>query len=154
MEDDCSQVSFTGTRSGKGIPARESGYGASQRQATNVYFSAVIRDSEQTDHIYDLAFALPAITAPLKQSAPKQYPSLYLYPNLRDVPASGSYRHFYPASFVSDVVSFDQSHTMFPTGESPVFSFRINASTQTELAKVSQKSALLTDRAKHSRAGN
>lgn len=106
-------------------------------EQTNIYFSAVIRDSEQPDHIYDLAFALPAITAPLKQSAPKQYPSLYLYSNLKDVPASESYRHFYPAAFVSDVVSFDQSHTMFPTGGSPGFSFRIKASPQTELVNAS-----------------
>ena len=48
-------------------------------EQTNIFFSGVIRDSEQPDHIYDLAFALPAITAPLHQSAPKQYPSLYLY---------------------------------------------------------------------------
>lgn len=103
----------------------------------NIYFSAVIRDTEQPDHIYDLAFALPAITAPLKQSAPKQYPSLYLYSNLKDVPESESYRHFYPAAFVSDVISFDQNHTIFPTGGAPVFSFRINPSPQTELANAS-----------------
>ncbi len=102
-------------------------------EQVNVYFSAVIRDAHQPDHIYDLAFALPAITAPLKQSAPKQYPALYLYSNLKEVPASESYRNFYPAAFVSDVINFDQSHTMFPTGESPVFSFRIKASPQTEL---------------------
>jgi LmbE family N-acetylglucosaminyl deacetylase len=104
-----------------------------QHEQTNIYFSAVIRDSEQPDHIYDLAFALPAITAPLEQPAPKQYPQLYLYSNLKDVPASESYRHFYPAAFVSDVVSFDQSHTIFSAGTSPVFSFAIKASPQTRI---------------------
>jgi LmbE family N-acetylglucosaminyl deacetylase len=106
-------------------------------QQTNIYFSAIIRDSEQPDRIYDLAFALPAITAPLEESAPKQYPSLYLYSNLKEVPASESYRHFYPAAFVSDVVSFDQSHTMFPAGGSPVFSFAIKASPQTRSTSAS-----------------
>ncbi len=103
----------------------------------NIYYSAVIRDAEQPDHIYDLAFALPAITAPLQQSAPKQYPSLYLYSTLKEVPASESYRHFFPAAYVSDVVSFDKKHTMFPTGESPAFSFRIEASRQTGLTNTS-----------------
>ena len=112
-------------------------------EQVNIYFSAVIRDSENPDHIYDLAFALPAITAPLKQSAPKQYPSLYLYSNLKDVPASESYRHFYPARFVSDVVSFDQSHTIFPTGESPVFSFRIKSSRQTDLVNASAQARVV-----------
>jgi LmbE family N-acetylglucosaminyl deacetylase len=112
-------------------------------EQTNIYFSAVIRDSEQPDHIYDLAFALPAITAPLKQSAPKQYPSLYLYSNLNEVPASESYRHFYPAAFVSDVVKFDQSHTIFRAGSSPVFSFEIKASSQTRLVNASAKVSIL-----------
>ena len=103
----------------------------------NIYFSAVIRDSEVPDHIYDLAFALPAITAPLQQPAPKQYPSLYLYSNLKEVPQSESYRHFYPAAFVSDVVSFDQSHTIFPTGSSPGFSFQIKPSAKTDLVNAS-----------------
>jgi LmbE family N-acetylglucosaminyl deacetylase len=102
-------------------------------QETNIYFSAVIRDSEQPDRIYDLAFALPASTAPLQQPAPKQYPQLYLYSNLKEVPASESYRHFYPAAFVSDVVSFDQSHTIFPAGSPPVFSFTIKPSAQTRI---------------------
>src|SRR5205823_5950207 len=106
-------------------------------QQTNIYFSAIIRDSEQPEHIYDLAFALPAITAPLEESAPKQYPSLYLYSNLNEVPASESYRHFYPAAFVSDVVSFDQSHTIFPAGTSPVFSFGIKASPESDLVNAS-----------------
>jgi LmbE family N-acetylglucosaminyl deacetylase len=103
----------------------------------NIYFSAVIRDSEQPDHIYDLAFALPAITAPLRKPAPKQYPFLYLYPTLKELPASESYRKFYPAAYVSDVIHFDARHTMFVAGASPAFSFAIKASPQTKLDHVS-----------------
>ncbi len=103
-------------------------------EQTNVYFSAVIRDSEQPDHVYDLAFALPAVTAPLKPSAARQYPFLYLYRDLKALPASESYRNFYPASYVSDVISFDESHTMFPTGSSPSFTFSIKPSTGMEQA--------------------
>lgn len=106
---------------------------------TNVYFSAVIRDSEQRDRIYDLAFALPAITAPVKQSTSKQYPFLYLYRNLKDLPASESYRQFFPASYVSDTISFDRSHTMFPAGSAPVFSFSIKASPEVPLPKGSAR---------------
>jgi hypothetical protein len=68
--------------------------------------------------------------------------SLYLYSNLNEVPASESYRHFYRAAFVSDIVSFDQSHTMFPVGSSPVFSFRIKASRQTPLVNASAKARI------------
>jgi LmbE family N-acetylglucosaminyl deacetylase len=103
----------------------------------NVYFSAVIRDSEQPDRIYDLAFALPAITAPLINSAPKQYPPLYLYSNLTEVPASESYRNFYPAAYVSDVIKFDTRHTIFPAGIPAAFSFGIKPSPEVRLANTS-----------------
>ena len=103
-------------------------------EQSDIYFSAVVRDSAHPDHIYDLAFALPAITAPLKESAQKQYPFLYLYNALKDVPTSESYRNFLPAEYVSDVVSFDRSHTMFRAGDSPRFSFAIKASSQKSLS--------------------
>jgi LmbE family N-acetylglucosaminyl deacetylase len=78
-----------------------------------VYFSAVIRDELQKDRIYDLAFSLPAITATLSKNRAKSYPSLYLYHQLKNVPESESYRQFYPPSYVSDVIRFDTTHTMF-----------------------------------------
>ena len=90
-----------------------------------VYFSAVIRDSDEPDHVYDLAFALPAITAPLTSSATKTYPSLYLYNNLERVPASQAYRSFYPPPYISEVIHFNQTHTMFRTHAPLSFSFRI-----------------------------
>ncbi len=101
---------------------------------TNIYFSAVIRDSEKPDHIYDLAFALPAITAPLKNINSKAYPTLYLYPTLKKLPASESYRNFFPAAYVSDVIAFDTKHTMFPTRAPSTFSFTISARDQTGFA--------------------
>jgi len=98
---------------------------AETKQA-NIYYSAVIRDSKEPDHIYDLAFALPAITAPLKQQAAKAYPVLYLYPDLENVPTSQHYRRFYPPAYVSDTISFNMKHTMFPTGQAPSFSFEVH----------------------------
>ena len=95
---------------------------------TYAYFSAVIRDAVQPDRIYDLAFSLPAITSPNSSqpgASPKAYPSLYLYHQLTSVPGSESYRHFYPASYVSKVIHFDTSHTMFATGKAPDFSFKV-----------------------------
>lgn len=118
------------------------------KEQRNIYFSAVIRDSQQPDHIYDLAFALPAITAPLKASAQKQYPSLYLYSNLQEVRASEAYREFYPGAFVSDVIRFDQSHTMFPAGSPPVFSFGIKVSPQSRLANPSVQVRVLNSEGK------
>ncbi len=79
-----------------------------------IYYSAVIRDSQDTDHIYDLAFAPPAITAPLEGEVAKTYPALYLYQSLANVPESETYREFYPPAYVSDVVRFDRTHTMYP----------------------------------------
>jgi LmbE family N-acetylglucosaminyl deacetylase len=89
------------------------------------YYSVVIRDSQEPDHIYDLAFALPAFTAPPNTSFPKQYPFLYLYSRLNEVSKSEAYRHFYPPEFVSDAISFDTTHTMFPTGVKPTVRFSV-----------------------------
>src|SRR6185437_2630313 len=89
------------------------------------YYSVVIRDSQEPDHIYDLAFALPAFTAPPNTSFPKQYPFLYLYSRLNEVSKSEAYRHFYPPQFVSDVIRFDTAHTMFPTGVKPTVRFSV-----------------------------
>ncbi len=88
-------------------------------QPEALYYCVVIRNSRNQDRIYDLAFALPAFTIPPNKFLPKQYPFLYLYWHLSEVPKSESYRHFYPAEFVSDVVNFDTRHTMFST-DSPV----------------------------------
>jgi LmbE family N-acetylglucosaminyl deacetylase len=96
------------------------------------YFSAVIRDGVHTDRIYDLAFSLPAITSAASRdpgTSPKAYPSLYLYHQLKNVPDSESYRHFYPAAYVSDVIHFNTAHTMFATGKAPEFSVEATAST-------------------------
>jgi LmbE family N-acetylglucosaminyl deacetylase len=98
---------------------------------TNVYFSAVIRDSVRQDRIYDLAFALPAITAPVKKTDEKTYPFLYLYSTLNKVPESESYRRFYLASYVSDLIRFDKKHTMFGADASPRFSFVIAEDSET-----------------------
>jgi LmbE family N-acetylglucosaminyl deacetylase len=108
---------------------------------TYVYFSAVIRDGLQHDRIYDLAFALPAITAPLSRSAAKSYPFLYLYRRLKNVSESESYRQFYPPAYVSDVVRFDTSHTMFAAsvGQPPSFSFRIASTPAVKPALVSYR---------------
>ncbi len=95
---------------------------------TYVYFSAIIRDSEQLDHIYDLAFALPAITAPLGSPGTKTYPALYLYHSLTGLPSSQAYRQFYPPAYVSENIRFDKKHTMFPTHASLPFSFEVQAS--------------------------
>lgn len=92
---------------------------------TNIYYSAVIRDAKDLDHIYDLAFALPAITAPLTGAGSKAYPMLYLYPDLRAVPTSERYRRFYPPAYVSDTISFDVKHTMFRSGAELSFAFEV-----------------------------
>ena len=96
-----------------------------ETKQNNIYYSAVIRDAREPDHIYDLAFALPAITAPLTAAASKAYPVLYLYPDVATVPVSERYRHFYPPAYVSDTISFDMKHTMFPSGQAPSFTFEI-----------------------------
>ncbi len=98
---------------------------AAPASQTYVYFSAVIRDSQEPDHIFDLAFALPAITAPLTRSPAKTYPALYLYPSEKDVAASEAYRNFYPAGYVSDTISFSRDHTMFASHAPLAFHFSI-----------------------------
>ena len=90
-----------------------------------IYYSVVIRDSRQPDRIYDLAFAPPAFTTPPNKPLPKQYPFLYLYWHLRDVPKSQAYRQFYPPEFVSDVIRFVTDHTIFPTHVAPSVSFSV-----------------------------
>lgn len=120
---------------------------------TNIYFSAVIRDSQEPDHIYDLAFALPAITAPLKKQAPKTYPVLYLYPDLKSVVASESYKQFYPPGFDSGVIRFDKKHTMFPAGRSLSFSFQITAPPRAPLANLQTEFRVLDGQAKTLKRG-
>ncbi len=90
-----------------------------------IYYSVVIRDSEEPDHIYDLAFAPPAFTRPANTPFPKQYPFLYLYQHLTDVRRSDTYRHFYPAQFVSSTIEFDSARTMFSTDAAPEVSFTV-----------------------------
>lgn len=96
-----------------------------EKEPTINYYSVVIRDHRRPERIYDLAFAPPAFTVPPNKPVPKEYPFLYLYQHLSDVPKSETYRHFYPPEFVSDVITFETSHTMFPTGAAPVFSFSV-----------------------------
>ncbi len=108
---------------------------------TYSYFSAVIRDGLQQDRIYDLAFALPAITAPLAGNAAKSYPFLYLYPKLKNVPESETYRHFYPPAYDSAVIHFDTAHTMFVTAgdKPPSFSFRVTPIPGMDSAKLNYR---------------
>jgi LmbE family N-acetylglucosaminyl deacetylase len=93
-----------------------------------IYYSVVIRDTRTPDHIYDLAFAPPAFTSPPNSPLPKQYPFLYLYWHLSDLPKSASYRQFYPPEYVSDVIHFDVSHTMFTETVTPDFRYSVTAS--------------------------
>jgi LmbE family N-acetylglucosaminyl deacetylase len=90
------------------------------------YFSVVLRDAMHPTHIYDLATAPPAFTTPPGTPLPKQYPFLYLYPRLRDVSQSESYRNFYPPEFVSDMIAFDTRHTMFAVGAPLTFSYTVH----------------------------
>lgn len=112
------------------------------KEPVNIYYSVVLRDAIHQDHIYDLAFALPAYTIPPGTPLPKQYPFLYLYQRERDVPKSESYRRFYPPEFVSDAIRFDTSHTMFRAGDPILVSYTLkpppgagwhNASIQTRV---------------------
>lgn len=109
-----------------------------EKQPVLNYYSVVIRDSQEPDRIYDLAFAPPAFTVPPNTSFPKQYPFLYLYSHLNEVSKSEAYRHFYPPQFVSDVIRFDTTHTMFPTGVKPAVRFSVKkpADTQWNGAKI------------------
>ena len=78
-------------------------------------------------YLYDLAFTQPIFLRPPNTEFPKTYPFLYLYPTLADVKERATaYRHFYPARYVSDVLRFDTSHTMFPSGSEPEFRFTID----------------------------
>lgn len=90
------------------------------------YFSIVARDTKQPDRIYDLAFALPAWARPPNILFPKQYPFLYLYWRLSQVPRSEAYRQFYPPEFVSGTIHFDKRHTMFTTRAAPIVSFTVS----------------------------
>src|SRR5581483_1781938 len=95
------------------------------KEPVDIYFSAVIGDSTHQERIYDLAFALPAFTVPPGKPLPKQYPFLYLYNHLADVPNSEAYRHFYPPQFVSSDIVFDTRHTMFTTESTPSVSYTV-----------------------------
>lgn len=81
-----------------------------------ISFAVVIRDNRDRDKIYDIAYAPPAFTTPPNEPEPKQYPFLYLYRTERDVSKSDTYRNFYPPDYVSGVIHFDTSHTMFRAG--------------------------------------
>lgn len=91
------------------------------------YFSVVARDTKHPDQIYDLAFTLPAWARPPNMLLPKQYPFLYLYWRLSQVPRSESYRQFYPPQFVSSTIRFDKRHTMFDTHANLSVSFTVSA---------------------------
>ncbi len=95
------------------------------KEPEGVYYSVVVRDSRNPDHIYDLAFVPPAITIPINTPLPKQYPFLYSYLHLRDVVKSEAYRTFYPPEFISSVIHFETSHTIFPTGVAPAVDFSV-----------------------------
>lgn len=97
-----------------------------EKEPVAIYYSVVIRDTARQSRIYDLAFALPAFTVPSNTPSPKQYPFLYLYWHLRDLPKSEAYRNFYPPEYVSDSIQFDTGHTMFPTGQAPRISFSVS----------------------------
>ena len=106
------------------------------KEPVAILFSVVIRDNHKLDQIYDLAFAPPAFTSHPGIFEPKAYPALYLYPHLTDVPKSETYRHFYPPEFVSDVITFDTTHTMFGTDNLPAFSFEVKGNPDSIHARV------------------
>lgn len=103
-----------------------------EKEPLIIYYSVVIRDNRNPDSIYDLAFAPAAFTAPPNTAFPKQYPFLYLYWHLADVPRSEAYRHFYAPRFVSGVIEFNTSHTMFPTSTAPSISFSVKQPAETQ----------------------
>ncbi len=113
-------------------------------QPEALYYCVVLRNHHHPDRIYDLAFLLPAFTVPPNKYLPKQYPFLYLYWHLSEVPRSQSYRMFYPPAFVSDVIHFDTSHTIFPAGSSPRIPFSI-----TQLGPNASVRARVTDASGH-----
>jgi LmbE family N-acetylglucosaminyl deacetylase len=81
-----------------------------------ISFAVVLRDSRDTDKIYDLSFVPPAFTIPPNTPQPVQYTTSYLYRRLADLDKAWTYRQFYPSEFVSSTIHFDTTHTMFPAG--------------------------------------
>jgi LmbE family N-acetylglucosaminyl deacetylase len=98
------------------------------------YFSVVARDMQRPDRIYDLAFTLPAWARPPNMLLPKQYPFLYLYWRLNQVPRSEAYRHFYPPENISSAIHFDKRRTMFRTQDAPTVSFTVSTNSAAERA--------------------
>jgi LmbE family N-acetylglucosaminyl deacetylase len=94
------------------------------------YFAVVASDGNDPGRIYDLAFPLPAFVRPPNVICPKQYPFLYLYWHLRDVPASQAYRHFYPPRYVSEEIHFNTAHTMFRTHAPLQITFTVSPAAQ------------------------
>ncbi|MGH9582638.1 MAG: PIG-L family deacetylase [Bryobacteraceae bacterium] len=109
----------------KAFHARDIATADAPKEPIGDYFSVVARDTKHPDQIYDLAFALPAWARPPNMLLPKQYPFLYLYWHLRDVPKSEAYREFYPPQFVSSAIRFDKRHTMFAAHAAPSLSFTV-----------------------------
>ncbi len=88
---------------------------------------AIVVWDRQREHVLDLAFTPPVFLRPPNTEYPKAYPFLYLYPTLADVAQKATaYRDFYPPDFVSPIIQFDTSHTIFPSGTKPDLAFHIH----------------------------
>jgi LmbE family N-acetylglucosaminyl deacetylase len=109
----------------KTFDAKKAAVVRADKEPVVIYYSVVVRDSRDPERIFDLAFAPPAFTRPINSSLTKQYPFLYLYSHLADLPKSEAYRQFYPSRLISDAISFERGHTMFSGDAPPTVSYSV-----------------------------
>ena len=108
-----------------------------------ISFAVVLRDSRDTDKVYDLSFVPPAFTIPPNTPEPVQYTTSYLYRKLPDLEKAWTYRDFYPPEFVSSAIHFDTTHTMFPAGVPVHIPFTVDSSETTRVKLLSENGSVI-----------
>lgn len=132
----------------KQLPAKRVATARGGNQPAVTGYVVALWDKERRT-LYDIAFTKPVFLRPPNIDYPKQYPFLYLYPTLRDVEQRAmAYRQFYPPGFVSDVVRFDTTHTIFPSAADAEFTFSIRPHAGVDVSGVKVRTRVLDSHGK------
>ncbi len=104
-------------------------------------YAAVLWDHDRKN-VFALGFTPLVFINPPGATAPRPYPSQYIYPSLDKVDTT-SYRHFHPEPFDSSAIQFDTRHSQFPSGAEAAVKFTIDNPSDSIWRQVTVRALLL-----------
>ena len=104
-------------------------------------YAAVVWDHDRKN-VYAIGLSPLVFINPPGVTAPRPYPTQYIYPNLGAVNTT-SYRHFHPEPFGVAAIHFETQHTLFASGSEVKVRFSLSNPTDVPWHQVSARARLL-----------